>query len=186
MRGSFALILCSTLAVGCAHMGVKEKTLSAVAIGALSGAIITAAVATNQKDIDQKQAIPINALIGAAAGGAYSLFLMKDETSEKNAAMQERLIREASEKSEAAMLNDGKFPRIKTGCSDEDSLYFCSSSDPRVPGDCKDIGTIYLNKNTAVKYKVWYSPNGCFEDKDAGSYKLVPELEKYFDKVRKS
>ena len=80
--------------------------------------------------------------------------------------------------------DDGKFPQVKPGCSDEDSLYFCSSSDPRVPSNCKDLGTIYLNKHTAVKYKVWYSPKGCFEEKDS-SYKLVPELEQYFDKVRK-
>ena len=167
----------------CAHMSDKQRALTAVAVGAATGAAITAIAAKSSKDHGQDKDILGNALIGAAAGGAYSLFFQKDDDGIRNAEIDRR-IKEAGEKSEMGALNDGKFPQVKPGCSDEDSLYFCSSSDPRVPSNCKDLGTIYLNKHTAVKYKVWYSPKGCFEEKDS-SYKLVPELEQYFDKVRK-
>ena len=99
MRKRSALIIFAIVtAPACAHMSEKQRALTAVAVGAAVGAGVTALVISNSREYGEPKDVPMNALIGAAAGGAYSLFFQKSEESDPQKAEIDRRIREAEAK----------------------------------------------------------------------------------------
>jgi len=183
MQKVAALALCFFLG-GCAHWGEKEKTLGAIAVGAVSGAIISAAVGSIHKDIDQEKAMPTNALIGAAAGGAYALFFMKDEEAAKRAELEKKLMEQAESAGGGYKMGDLRRDEAiyKDGCYDT-AYVFCSAADGTKPTHCAKPETIRLSRNFAVRYQVLYSPSGCIRGDEKEGYSVIPDLEKYFHSV---